>query len=208
MSEEIQIKDFKGKFLTNDYSNFYKKEDVVFKNEYDRYHPAKRYVLKAKEYYSRDVDYIFYDIKEKMEEDCLPSFKGYNLKCSEEKEAKVKEAMLDLMYDMLQSNEFYIVDGDVNVVENFDLVKYLQKRIKIKNFEYGQINFYFAFDERGDLTIAREQDYKTQGIKYFELLGVFEDHYYMNIADIRTEFRNKKVTYEQVEEALNKMEEI
>lgn len=206
--EEIMIKDFKGEFLTKNYKDYYKKEEVVFKNEYDRYHPAEKYVLKEKEHYSDRVDDVFYDIMDKMEDEYLPYFEGDELKYSDEKLAKAKESMFDLLYDILQSNEFYIVDSDVDIVADFDLVKYLQKCIKIKNFEYGQPNFYFAFDERGDLTIAREQDYKTQGIKYFELLGVFEDHYYIEIAHITSEFRNKKVTYEQVEKALNKMEEI
>lgn len=201
--EKITIKDYKGDLLYDFNEGIIKKkEDVVFKKKEDWCRPARE--VKTKE-----SDFVLGEIWEELKDDIIQllyqDFDYYidvrPIKYSESKMERIKKLLLELKIDMLLSNRLYEIDCNTKIVEyEFDLVGYLKKHLKPKQFKSGEKNYFFTFNEISDGTedvrIANEVYVRLPGVKYFDC-----EHEKV----IEFKLKEERVTSEKLETALKKM---
>ena len=194
----IQLKDYDGEYLITGREGIRKKEDVNYIPEHVTYHPAEKYVVRDKEYYT-DIDDIIQETLGDMCHSFLPKCQIGDVEFSKEKIEVLREALVDVFYDFAKANEFYYVNDNINVVNEFDLAELLKKHIKVKDFDYSGTNYFFVWHNFGELNIKCEDYKKFQGVIYFDLL------YPLSKADFLEELNKKEVTLDELDKALRKI---
>lgn len=87
---------------------------------------------------------------------------------------------------------------DVEYEEKFNLVEFLKASLEPKEFNFNELNFYFAFDEHKYITMFNEDDYRTLNCRYF-------DKKIDDISCVEETLKNKKVTIGQLKFAMKEL---
>lgn len=194
----IQLKDYDGEYLMR-HGHILRKEDVPDIPEGAVFLPAKKYVVKEKEYYTDDIDNLIEKVLRDMHYSYLPGPINVDAKFSKEKVAILKEALIDVFYDYVKANEFYYINNYVSVVKEFDFIGFLKKYIKIKEFECGKDNYFFVYHSFREIDVKKEEYTKFQGVIYFDLLDPLSKSYFLE------KLNDKEITLEELNQALEQI---
>lgn len=100
---------------------------------------------------------------------------------------------LTRIVDLLKKYGFDIEYESSNYVVNF-----LKENLEPKTFVYGEVNFYFAIEECGDITMFNAEDVETLNCKYFNKTTV-------DVSCVEVMLKELGITRVQLSDALKEL---